>query len=117
MNDFAFYMVWLGFFVCILLGWFFYIQARTKERMALIEKNADLSEIFKLREFRFPWLKLGIVFMGVGFGFCLSLWLIVSSSLETVGQGGQEMMILGFMLFFGGLGLVIAHFMDKPKAH
>jgi len=119
MNDFSFYLAWLGFFASILLGWYFYLQARTKERMALIEKNADLAEIFKVREFRFhfPWLKLGMTLMGVGFGFCLSLYLMLKPETTNLDQGTQEIMVLGFMMFFGGLGLVISHFVEKPKGH
>lgn len=119
MDDFAFYLAWLGFFASILLGWYFYLQARTKERMALIEKNVDLSEINKVRElgFRFSWLKLGMMLMGVGFGFCLSLYLMLKPELQNLNQGIQELMVLGCMLFFGGLALVISHFIEKPKAH
>ncbi|MCK4920726.1 MAG: hypothetical protein KAS71_06755, partial [Bacteroidales bacterium] len=50
---------WLGFFAAIVLAWYFYLKARNKERMALIEKGADVSEIYSKQEvtFRFPWLK------------------------------------------------------------
>ena len=54
---------WLGFFAAIVLAWYFYLQARNKERMALIEKGADVSDIYSKQEvtFRFPWLKIGII--------------------------------------------------------
>jgi hypothetical protein len=29
---------WLGLFTALLLAWYFYIKARNRERMALIEK-------------------------------------------------------------------------------
>ncbi|MCK9411786.1 MAG: hypothetical protein M0Q53_05765 [Prolixibacteraceae bacterium] len=114
MDDFAFYLVWLGFFASILLGWYFYLQARHKERMALIEKNADLSEVFKARENRFPWLKLGMTITGVGFGFCMVFPLREIIGIQNFGAE-MEMAIFGFMMFFGGLGAVIGHFIDKPK--
>jgi hypothetical protein len=116
MDDFAFYLVWLGFFASILLGWYFYLKARTKERMALIEKNADLSEIYKVREFRFrfPWLKLGMIITGVGFGFCMVFPLREIIGIQNFGAE-MELAIFGFMMFFGGLGAVIGHFIDKPK--
>lgn len=116
MDDFAFYLVWLGFFASILLGWYFYLKARTKERMALIEKNADLSEIYKVREFsfRFPWLKMGMVITGVGFGFCMVFLLREIIGIQNFGAE-MELAIFGFMMFFGGLGAVIGHFIDKPK--
>lgn len=118
MEDLSITLVWLGFFACIFFGWYYYMNARNKERMALIEKNADVSEIFKKREIRFyfPWLKLGMIIMGMGFGFCLALFLCPSSEIRVL-QGEKEMMTVGSMLFFGGLGLVIAYFIEKPKGH
>jgi hypothetical protein len=115
MEDFSIAIIWLGFFASIFFGWYFYLQARNKERMALIEKNADVSEIFKTREFRFrfPWLKLGMLIAGVGFGFGLGILLTL---IPTIEHGGlREGLLIGFMLFFGGLGLVIAHFVENRK--
>jgi len=115
MEDFSFALIWLGFFASIFFGWYFYLQARNKERMALIEKNADVTEIFKAREirFRFPWLKLGMLVAGVGFGFGLGILLTIIPAVE---QGGlRSGLLIGFMLFFGGLGIVIAYFIEKPK--
>jgi hypothetical protein len=114
MEDFAFYMVWLGFFASILLGWYFYLQARHKERMALIEKNADLSEVFKAREYHFPWLKLGMLIGGIGIGLCVAFFLIINMGEHVIG-GGRETVALGSILIFGGTGLVAAHFIEKPK--
>lgn len=110
MEDFSLAFIWLGFFASIFLGWYFYLQARNKERMALIEKNADVSEIFKVRKvrFQFPWLKLGMLLAGVGFGFCMVIFM-------PRGGEARDITILGSILFFGGLGLVIAHFIEKPK--
>lgn len=118
MEDFSMTLIWLGFFASIFLGWYYYLQARNKERMALIEKNADVTEIFKVREirFKFPWLKLGMIITGVGFGFCMALFVSFTTDINHLG-GGKELMIIGFMLFFGGLGAVIAHFIEKPKEH
>lgn len=118
MEDFSIALVWLGFFACIFFGWYFYLNARNKERMALIEKNADVSEIFKKREIRlrFPWLKLGMIFLGIGFGFCFALFLSLDPSTQNLQGEVREMMLVGSMLFFGGLGLVIAYFIEKPKS-
>ena len=110
MDEFSFALIWLGFFASVFFGWYFYLQARSKERMALIEKNIDLSEIFKVRKVqtRFPWLKLGMLLAGVGIGFCMNLFLPTSGD-------EREMTIFGSILFFGGLGLIIAHFIEKSK--
>jgi len=115
MEDFSLTLIWLGFFASIFLGWYFYLQARNKERMALIEKNADVTEIFKVREvrFRFPWLKLGMLVAGIGFGLGLGILLAIIPSIKNAGL--EDGLMAGFMLLFGGLGIVIAHFIEKPK--
>ena len=120
MEEFSLALIWLGFFASIVLGLYFYFSARHKERMALIEKNADVSEIFKPREirFRFPWLKIGMMIAGVGFGVCLIPFL--SSQIPAIYNlrgMGKDIMTMGSMLFFGGLGLVIAYFIEKRKDH
>ncbi len=115
MDDFSLALIWLGFFASVFFSWYFYLQARNKERMALIEKNVDLHGISKTREarFHFPWFKLGMIITGTGLGFCLPLMLNRLPALQTIGDGP---MVFGCMLLFGGLGMVIAHIIEKPKA-
>jgi len=117
MEDLSITLVWLGFLASIVLGLYFYFSARHKERMALIEKNADVSEIFKVREFRFhfPWLKLGMTILGVGFGLFAVVVLANQPEIQNLTQDLREMLVTGTILIFGGLGLVIAHFIEKPK--
>lgn len=118
MNDESMLtLIWLVFFACIFLGWYFYLKARNKERMALIEKNADVSEIFKVREirFRFPWLKLGMIITGVGLGLCLTIVLMVFPEIENIINETGGIVPIALMLFFGGVGTVVAHYLDKPK--
>lgn len=116
MEEFSLALIWLGFFASVFFGWYFYLQARNKERMALIEKNADIPGIFKTPEarFRFPWFKLGMIITGTGFGFCLALILQMVPSLQGLDVGP---MIFGCLLLFGGLGMVIAHIIEKPRGH
>jgi hypothetical protein len=106
MEDFSIALVWLGFFASIILGLYFYFSARNKERMALIEKNADVSEIFKVRDFQFPWLKLGMIIAGIGIGLCLSIFINLALATQNLSPGSQSIMSLGCMLFFGGLGAI-----------
>jgi len=117
MEAFSLALIWLGFFASIVLGLYFYFSARHKERMALIEKNADVSEIFKLREFkfRFPWLKLAMIIIGIGVGFCFAFFSMFIPGIDNISVGDKEIMSLGSMLLFGGVGIVIAHYIEKPK--
>lgn len=111
METFSYALIWLGFFASIVLGLYFYLNARHKERMALIEKNANVTEIFKARDIRFPWLKLGMIIIGIGFGVFFSLTAISSMSIGLP----NDVVVIGNMLLFGGIGLVIAYFIEKPK--
>lgn len=117
MNNFDLALVWLGFFAAVFLGWYYYLQARNKERMALIEKDADLTEIFKSREirFRFPWLKLGILFTGLAFGGSLIVWMSIYPVVEKLINKTDGFAIFVAMLLFGGISMIIAYVVDKPK--
>lgn len=117
MEDLSIALVWLGFMASIVLGLYFYFSARHKERMALIEKNADVSEIFKPRQiqFRIPWLKLGIIIVGIGLGACLSVMLSLLPIMQNLDGDSRTGIVFGFMLVCGGIGIVIAHHIDKHK--
>ena len=120
MHNFDLALVWLGFFACIFFGWYYFLQARNKERMALIERDKDVSEIYAKRQrefrFRFPWLKLGMLVTGVGFGFCLTLFLwMINTRWEKFIKDTDGMVPVALMILFGGLSMVIAYYLDKPK--
>lgn len=112
MEDLGITLVWLAFFACIFFGWYFYLQARNKERIALIEKNADVAEIFKKREFnfKFPWFKLGMIVLGMGLGVLISAILVSSGQFSGV---PGDIILLGCLMSFGGLGLIIAYLIEK----
>jgi len=119
MEDITITIVWLGFFAAVFLGWYFYIKARNKERMSLIEKGKDVSEIYANREikFRFPWLKLGIIFTGFSFGWLIAF--IVTEILFTnkiIGRSYDEApFIMGIIFLFTAISIIIAYLVDKPK--
>ncbi len=108
-------LAWLGFFATLFFGWYYYLQARNKERMALIERNADVSEIYKPRSSHFPWLKLGMLIAGLGLGFIVVMLLNLSPSFQYMGSDYKDMGTAGSMLFFGGAGIVTAYFIERPK--
>ena len=108
---------WLGFLAALLLAWYFYLKARNKERMALIEKGADVSEIYSKQEvtFRFPWLKIGIIITGISIGASLIVLLsIMMPDNNIINSGVGPLMIISGVLF-GGIAMIIAHFTDKPR--
>jgi hypothetical protein len=85
---------------------YFYFTTRNRERLALIEKNADPS-IFKvepvniLKKFS---IKLGMLFIGGGLGVLVGNILTVSTRLE------EPVAYLSMIFIFAGIGLVASYF-------
>jgi hypothetical protein len=100
------------FFVAtFVISWLIIRKEKMKERLLLIEKGIDISNLPQNKGFRFsfPWLKVGIVVTSVPLGF------LVGGVLEvymhySIGLPG----LLAFL--FVGFGMIIAHYIDKPKA-
>ncbi len=110
---------WSAFFTAIILSFYFYLRFRNKERMALVEKGVDISEIFKARNFSFkiPWLRLGILAIGIGFGIFVAYLIIVFAPPTFAGNNQQYIgIILMFsLLIFGGIGIVLGNFLEKSR--
>lgn len=103
------------FSTMIFLTWLFTYKGREKERMMLIEKGIDISHLPKQEGFKFsfPWLKIGVIITSVSIG------VIIAAVLSLVPFFAQiETAALVFMLafLFGGMGMVLASYLDKPKA-
>jgi len=102
-------LAWLGFFAALTISWIFYLRFRNKERMALIEKGADAPDAFK--EAKFPWLKIGIVIVGISFG--VSLVVLSAMLLPQFESGAIIILMVLTGLLFGGIAMIIAHFIDR----
>ncbi len=109
-------LTFISLFAGIFLAWFFYLKAKQKERLALIEKASEGIDAAKLFEqpkrkgvnFRFPWLKLGILLFSITFGIAIGV--IFANTTDMI---EDYVPLFGFM--FGGLGMIAAHFADKRK--
>jgi O-antigen/teichoic acid export membrane protein len=112
-------ITWIGFFTSIILSYYFYLKFKNKERLALIEKGVDIAEILKKADapFRFPWLRLGMLVLGMGIGLFAGYLVIFFSPppfLRT--QNSSEVVImLSSLLIFGGLGLVIGDHLERSR--
>ncbi|MFP4489595.1 MAG: DUF6249 domain-containing protein [Bacteroidales bacterium] len=104
---------WIAFFAAITLSYIYYIRARNRERLALIEKGTDAPDAF--REKKFPWLKIGIVITGVSIGVLLVLIIFLTAPDKTL--PGEVLLILMVVsgLIFGGISMIIAHFVDRKN--
>ncbi len=111
-------IIWLGFFAAVFLGWYFYLKARNKERMSLIERGTDVSEIYQNRrtKFKFPWLKLGIIFLGFSLGlFTTSIFANVIENILRIPNIDNELFAFGTIFLFTAISIIVAYFVDKPK--
>lgn len=104
---------WIAFFAAITLSYIYYIRARNRERLALIEKGTNAPDAF--REKKFPWLKIGIVITGVSIGVLLVLIYFFTAPDNTI--PGEVLMLLMIVsgLIFGGISMIIAHFVDRKN--
>lgn len=118
MKDLIIGIIWLGFFAAVLLGWYFYLKARNKERMALIKRDKDVSEIYS--KYKIPWLKLGIILAGASLGYLASTILMnadkgIVNSIVTL-RNIVDSFVFGVTLLFTSVSILIAYFVDKPKS-
>jgi hypothetical protein len=107
--------------VSISLGWYFYLKIRNKERMALIEKDKDVSEIYARPKtsfrFSFPWLKIGIIVTGFSIGLIVVEIIMQIFFMDQAGYylGGGDAMGIGILFLFTSVSILVAYFADKPK--
>lgn len=84
-----------------------YLNVRRKERMALLEKGADPSIFQEPRSEKLTALKYGLFLIGIAVGILLGNVLEVTTKLEP------EVSYFSMVFLFGGLALVISHFVGK----
>jgi hypothetical protein len=100
------------FFLSIAVVIFAFIQARNRERMAMIEKGYDASLLNGKpdnRTGKYGALKVGIVAIGVGIGF------LMGSILENNTNLNSEVVYFSMIALFGGVGLIIYYLLVKDK--
>jgi hypothetical protein len=79
-----------------------------KERLVMIEKGTNMPEI-KESGMGFSPLKFGIFFMGIGLGILAANILSVKTLLD------KEVAYFSMIFLFGGIALIIAHFVEKKE--
>lgn len=110
MNESLFFSIVA--IICVIaffLTWFFIHKAKAKERQLLIEKGVAYDQLpdIKVFNFSFPWLKMGIVITTITVGTSIAVYIMES--------GGPEIIVPLAMFLFGGIGLIIAHYVDRQN--
>lgn len=105
-------LVWLALVVCIFLVWFYSHRAKHKERLMMLEKGMDPNSFFTEKKlFKFPWLKIGIVIIGLSVGLMI---IALLASLKSLDQGGNALP-LAILGLCGGISMVIANRFNKSN--
>ena len=103
-------ITWLGFFSAIFLAYYYFLRFRNQERKLLIEKDIDLSLIYKKREINIPWYIIGFALFGIGLGFIFTLLI----TLKLTGANPTPFLITGGLLF-GSIGILVGHRFEQKK--
>jgi hypothetical protein len=99
----------LGFFIAIVLTVKYVAAARNKEKMALIEKGVDLTEIYQKKDYRNATLKSGMFLVGVAMGLFTGYFLTEITSINAV------VSYFSMILLFGGSSLIIFHWYNSKQ--
>jgi hypothetical protein len=87
-----------------------YILVRKKERMALLEKGVDASYFMTpVKNQSFTALKLGLLLIGLAIGILLGGFLFHLTNMN------EEESYFSMIFLFGGIGLVVNHYMEKAE--
>lgn len=98
-------VIFIFFAASILFGWYFIQQTKLKERILLSEKGIDINNLIPEEKKRSSWwLRIGIVVISASLGLLLGI---------AIDSSGTFPLITFFL--FGGIGMIIAHYVDKPK--
>ena len=99
----------LGFFVAIVLSIKYISAARNKEKMALIEKGVDITEIYQKKDYRNATLKGGMFLVGIALGLFAGYFLTAATSIHSV------VSYISMILLFGGLSLILFHLYNNKQ--
>jgi len=97
-----------AFFALVFASLYVHLTTRNKERLALIEKGAD-PELFKAKpdaNSGHGSFKLGLFLVGIALGILCGYFL-------TEGGMEEEPAYFSMIFLFGGIALVVSHFMQK----
>ena len=99
----------LAFFVAIILSVKYITSAKSKEKMALIEKGVDISQIYQKKDYANGTLKTGMLLVGLAVG------VLVAYLLTEVTSIPWRAAYFSMILLFGGISLVLFHLYNSKQ--
>lgn len=100
----------LGFFAAIVLSIRYFTAARNKEKMALIEKGVDISDLYSSKERTNNTLKYGILLVGIAVG------LFVGELIYSITKLNDFVAYATPILLFGGASLILFHWYNNKQS-
>jgi predicted MFS family arabinose efflux permease len=90
----------------------FYIKARNRERLAMIEKGYDASllEPAQPHTGKYSSLKMGIAAIGIAIGLLAGNILVIHTNME------EAVGYFSMIFLFGGLGLIVYYLLVRNKS-
>ena len=99
----------LAFFVAIVMTVKYVTAARNREKMALIEKGVDISEIYQKKDYQNATLKSGMFLVGVAIG------LFLGHLMEEFTRINGVVSYFSMILLCGGASLILFHWYNSKK--
>lgn len=106
-------IAWLGFFAAIFLSYFHYLKFRNQERRLLIEKGADLRELYKPSNNKFPWYVLGYTVFGSALGIFIGVFLF--DFVCNISSDYLALLITMSAFLLGAIGIIIGKNVEDMK--
>lgn len=100
----------LGFFAAIVLSIRYVTTAKNKEKMALIEKGVDISEIYSNKEKGNSTLKIGMFLVAIALG------LFVGEIVYSVTKLNDFVAYATPIILFGGASLILFHWYNSKQS-
>lgn len=113
MEDLLKAAVWLGFFAACFFSYYYFLKFRNMERMSLIEKGADIAEVYMRK--KFPWFIVGLILLGIGLGIITTLAVFI---FILHGIKEDEIIILTTIstsVIFGSIGAIIGNVIENKR--
>jgi len=106
-------IAWLGFFVAMFLSYFHYLKFRNQERILLIEKGVDVSELYKPKNNKFPWYVLGYTIFGSALGIFMGVFIFDYAF--NIGSDYLILLITISAFLLGAVGIIVGKKVEDKK--